>query len=59
MSDLRLAARMLAKSRGFTLVAVALLAVGIGTNALIFSIVDAVLWRPLPVRHPNELVRVV
>ena len=59
MSDVRLAARMLAKSPGFTLVAVALLAVGIGANVLIFSAFDAVLWRPLPVRHPEELVRVV
>ena len=50
---------MLAKSPGFTLVAVALLAVGIGANVLIFSAFDAVLWRPLPVRHPEELVRVV
>lgn len=59
MSDLRFAARMLAKSPGFTLVAVALLAIGVGANALIFSAFDAVLWRPLPVRHPEELVRMV
>src|SRR6266550_4032328 len=59
MSDLRFAVRMLAKSPGFTLVAVALLAVGIGANALIFSVFDAVLWRPLPVRHAEELVRMV
>src|SRR6267378_3350409 len=59
MSDLRFAVRMLAKSPGFTLVAVALLAIGVGANALIFSAFDAVLWRPLPVRHPEELVRVV
>jgi putative ABC transport system permease protein len=59
MSDVRLAARMLAKSPGFTLAAVALLAIGIGANALIFSAFEAVLWRPLPVRHPEELVRVV
>ena len=59
MSDLRFAVRMLAKSPGFTLVAVALLAVGVGANALIFSAVDAVLWRPLPVRHAEELVRMV
>ncbi len=39
--------------------AVALLAVGIGANALIFSAFDAVLWRPLPVRHAEELVRMV
>jgi predicted permease len=59
MSDLRFAVRMLAKSPGFTLVAVALLAVGIGANALIFGAFDAVLWRPLPVRHAEELVRMV
>jgi predicted permease len=59
MSDVRLAVRMLAKSPGFTLVVVVLLAVGVGANALIFSAFDAVLWRRLPVRHPEELVRMV
>ena len=59
MSDFRFAVRMLAKSPGFTAVAVALLAVGVGANALIFSAFDAVLWRPLPVRHAEELVRMV
>src|SRR5262245_33846720 len=59
MSDIRLAVRMLARSPAFTLVAVALLAVGIGGGALIFSACDAILWRPLPVRHPEELVRLV
>src|SRR5436190_478121 len=59
MSDLRLAVRMLAKTPGFTLVAVALLAVGVGASALIFSAYETVLWRPLPVRRANELVRVV
>src|SRR5205809_666888 len=59
MSDLRFAVRMLAKSPGFTLVVVALLAVGVGASALIFSAFDAVLWRPLPVRHADELVRIV
>src|SRR5262245_9299423 len=59
MSDLRFAVRMLARSPGFTFVAVILLAVGVGANALIFSIFDAVLWRPLPVDHPEELVRMV
>ena len=59
MSDLHFAVRMLAKSPGFTLVAVALLAVGVGANALIFSAFNAVLWRPLPVRHAEELVRIV
>jgi predicted permease len=59
MSDLRFAVRLLAKNPTFTAVAVTLLAVGIGANALIFSAFDAVLWRPLPVRRPEELVRMV
>lgn len=59
MGDLRFAVRMLARSPGFTLAAIVLIAVGVGANALIFSVFDAVLWRPLPVRHPEELVRMV
>jgi len=59
MSDVRLAVRMLARSPAFTLVAVALLAVGVGAAALIFSACDAILWRPLPVRDPRDLVRLV
>src|SRR5213594_3674138 len=59
MNDLRFAVRMLARSRGFAFVAVALLALGIGANAVIFSAFDAILWRPLPVRHAEELVRMV
>src|ERR1035441_3145109 len=59
MSDLRSALRTLAHSPGFTLVAAALLAVGIGANAVIFGALDAVLLRPLPVRHPEQLVHVV
>jgi len=59
MSDLRFAMRMLAKNPGFTLLAAVLLAVGKGANAVIFSAVDVLLWRPLPVRHADELVRKV
>ncbi len=51
--------RILAKTPGFTLVAVALLGAGIGANAVIFGALDAVLLRPLPVNHPEELVRMV
>jgi predicted permease len=59
MANLRLALRSLAKSPGFTLVTSGLLAVGIGASTLIFTVFDAVLVRPLPVHHPESLVRVV
>jgi predicted permease len=54
--DLRYGARMLLKSKMFTLVAVLSLALGIGANTAIFSLLDAVLIRSLPVREPEKLV---
>lgn len=59
LRDLRFGVRLLAKSPVFAATAALLLAVGIGANTLIFSVVNALLLRPLPVSHPENLVRLV
>src|SRR5260370_4186389 len=56
LQDLRYAARTLIKNPAFSALAVACLAVGVGVNSTVFSIVDAILIRPFPFKQPESIV---
>jgi macrolide transport system ATP-binding/permease protein len=58
VADVRHAARWLARSPGFTLAAVLSVGLGVGANATVFSFLNAIFLRPLPVRNPDEVVAV-
>lgn len=57
--DLRYTFRTLKRDRGFTLIAILILGLGIGANIVVFSVVDTLLLRPLPFRDPHQLVRIL
>ncbi len=56
--DLRYAVRMLLRSPGFSFIAIATMALGIGATTAIYSVIDATLLHPLPFPNPSELVRI-
>src|SRR5215475_15337977 len=58
ISDLRFAVRLLLRSPGFSLIAIATMALGIGATTAIYSVIDATLLHPLPFPNPTELVHV-